>query len=252
MRCSNDRSITFYRLLMRGYPRRFRAIYEEAIVDAVALELERARERRSPRALLEFWAFMLLDLVAGVAMMRAWDAWRRLAHDARLVRGSTGFTAALATLAVIPVWALSRFATSTPGHGPDATVTFCVAALHAIVMWALAHVAGSFYVGAPARCRRVRYTTVRRARLVARIAKMSATIFVIAAISTARRWPAHEALLSPNTSLADWFFLASTLAAIVCLYFAVDGWLRVELVRRDGFGAKGSSAREAIARRGAG
>jgi hypothetical protein len=227
MRCSNDRSITFYRLLMLGYPRRFRAIYEEAIVDTVALELERVRERRSPRALLGFWAFMLLDLVAGVATTRAWDAWRRLAHDARLIRGSTGFTAALATLGIIPLWAWSRFATSTPGHAPDATVSFCVAALHAIVMWALAHVAGSFYVVAPPGCRRVRYATVRRARLVARVAKRSATVFVGAAISTARRWPAHKALLSPNTSLANWFFLALTLAATVCLYFALDGWLRV-------------------------
>jgi hypothetical protein len=236
MRHSDDRSITFYRLLMQGYPRRFRAIYEDAIVDTVALELERARERHSPRALLGFWTFMLVDLVAGVATTRAWDAWRRLAHDARLVRGSTGFTAALATLAVIPVWAWTRFATSTPGHAPDATDVFCVAAMHAIVMWALAHVAGSFYVGAPARRRRVRYTTLRRARLVARVAKMWATVFVAAAISTARRRPAHTALLSPNTSLAYWLFLALTLAATVCVYFAADGWLRVGLVRRHGFG----------------
>ena len=237
MRRLRDRSVACYRAFMVGYTRRFRGRYEEAIVDAFALELARVRALGSRSALAAFWALMTIDLVAGVIMTRGRDIYRRLAHDARVIRRSTGFTAALATLVIIPVWAWSRFATYatyTAAYASAVTLTFCVSALHAIVMWALARGVGAWYAVRRAHGRPLRYVTIRRASIVARVAEISAAAFIVAAITEARRNQHHAALIDPGISLPHtlgyWFFLAATLAAIVGLYFALGSWLRVRNV----------------------
>lgn len=224
-----DRSLAFYRLLMRGYPRRFRAIYEDAIVDAFASERELVYLRRSLRAVVAFWAFMLSDAVAGVVATRARDAWRRIAHGARLIRGSTGFTAALATLAIVPIWAWSRFVSRADGDAGGATIVFCVSATQAFVTWAFARLAIAWLSARRNRAPRVRskkYASVRRARLVARMAKTSAVTFVVAAAVEGRRAHLHD-VVSVAVSPVYWLLLAATLAAVLAVYFCADGWLRV-------------------------
>jgi hypothetical protein len=234
------RSVAVYRFLLRGYPRRFRAAYEDAIVEAFCLELERVRRRSSAVALAAFWVFMGADLVSGVAMTQRWEAWRRIAYSARLLRGSTGFTAAAATLAMVSVWAWSRFATYVmhatyaTGRTRDATLTFAVAALHALLIWGLACVVAALCARRVARSPASgpaiggkRYTSVRRARLVARLASISAAAFAVATLSEARRGRFQNALVNPAISPVYWIALALTLLGIVGMYFAIGGWLHL-------------------------
>lgn len=224
-----ERSIVIYRFLARAYPRRFRASYEEAIVETFALELERVRSRSSAVRLAVFWSFMAADLFAAVTMTRSADAWRRMRYRARLLGGSTGFTAAAATLGIIPVWAWSRFATygPGPGHARDATLTFSVSVLHAVVIWMIARVVEMSYLrGLPVR-RLMRYATVRRARVVARLAKISAAVFIVAGLSEARRGQLHDMLVGPAASLGYWVGLGATLAALLGVYFAIGSWVHL-------------------------
>jgi hypothetical protein len=215
---------------MRGYPRRFRAAYEDAIVDAFRLELEHARNRSSAAIIVTFWCFMGADLALGVAIMRAREGWRHLTYGARLLRGSTGFMAAVAMLAITPVWAWSRFATLAPAHAGSSTLTFAVSALNALLIWALARGAAVLCALVVRRRRTVgalRYTSVRRARLVARLATIPAAAFAVATLSDGHRGRVQDALVNSATPPVYWAMLALTLLGVVALYFAVGGWLHL-------------------------
>jgi hypothetical protein len=227
---SARRSVGVYRYLMRGYPRRFRAAYEDAIVDAFRLELEHTRRRSSAASIVMFWLFMGADLALGVAIMRAREGWGRLTYGARLLRGSTGFTAAVAMLAITPVWAWSRFATLAPGRAGSSTLTFAVSALNALLIWALARGAAVLCTRVVRRRRAVgglRYTSVRRARLVARLAKISAAAFAVATLTDGRRGRVRDALVNSATPPIYWAMLALTLLGVVALYFAAGSWLHL-------------------------
>ena len=217
-----DRSVAVYRRLVRAYPRRFRARYEEAVVEAFALELANVQRDGSRRALAAFWMFMIVDLVASVGTTRAWDAWRRLAYSARLIRESSGFSAAFATLFIVPAWAWSRFATNDGTQTRAVALSFCVSAVAAAVSWAVSRCVGVSYADRRIRSRRVRYASVRRARLLATFAKMSLTTFVVAAATELRHVRASEVFVNQAVSLVFWISLAAALTTLIVLYFALD------------------------------
>ena len=219
-------------MLLRGYPRRFRSTYEESIVEAFTLELQRARSTGSWAAVAGFWTLMIVDLLSGVTMTRGSDAWRRLRYSARLIRGSTGFTAATSTLVVIPVWAWSRFASYHGVNAGTATLTFCVSALHALVIWVLSRTTALSYTLWGARSGKapgVAYISIRRARIVADFARASAAMFLVAAVTQAKGTQRYDALGSRVPPIQYWLVLSLTLAAIVGVYFSVDRLLRLRL-----------------------
>jgi len=222
---SENRSVAVYRRLVGAYPRSFRARYEEAVVAAFALELARAQRRGSRRALAAFWTFMLVDLVASLGMTHLSAARRRLGYGARLIRESSGFTAALATLIIVPVWAWSRFATDDGTHTRAVALSFCVSAVAAAVSWAVSRMICVSY-----GVRRVRswvhYASVRRARVLAAFAKVSLTTLVVASATELRHGRVSEVFVNQAVSFAFWASLVAALTALIALYFALDKLLQ--------------------------
>jgi hypothetical protein len=224
-----DWSIALYRVLIRAYPERFRTRYGQAILDAFVSELDAVRSRSSASALIAFWTFMITDGLVGIVATRGSDARRRISHSAKVLRASTGFLAALTTLAVMPIWAWSRFATHSAGHADQTTLVFCVSALHAIVIWVLANSAAGIDVRGR-RITAIRYITVRRARIVARVARASTFVFLVAAIAEARRGRVERIPVDPTISIGYWLMLSLTFAGLIAIYFAMGkllGPLRV-------------------------
>jgi len=220
-RPSEGRLVAVYRRLVGAYPRCFRARYEEAVVAAFALELARVQGARSRRAFAAFWTFMLVDLVASVGMAHLGAARRRLAHAARLMRESSGFTAAFATLVIVPVWAWSRFTTDDGTHTRAVALSFCVSAVAAAVSWAVARLICASYEVVRVRSW-VRYASVRRARILAGFAKMSLMTFLVASATELRHGRASEVFGDQAVSFAFWASLAAALTALIGLSFALD------------------------------
>jgi len=208
-----------------AYPWRFRSRYEEAVVAAFALELERVQGSRSRRALAAFWAFMLVDLVASVGLAHLWATRRRLAYAARLIHESSGFMAAFGTLIIVSVWAWSRFATDDGTHTRAVALSFCVSAVAAAVSWAVSRLICVSY-GVRRLRSLVHYASVRRARVLAGFAKVSLTTLVVASAIELRHQRASDVFINQAVSFTFWAGLAVALTALIGLHFALDKLLQ--------------------------